>query len=466
MPRLLLLLLLLLPQAAPSAPPPALPRGKIVPKVVCAAAPDRGYALYLPSSYRPDRPWPIVYAFDSRGIDNGRDMIELFKEGAERFGSVVASSADSSAVVPMEENFRSLGAMWTDTHARLAIEDRRVYGYGFSGMARFVLTAAVKAPGTIAGVISASGGYPLAHRPSSETPFPFFAVVGEKDFNYYELLDTDARLTALGIPHRIEVYDGSHQWPSEDLVTQALGWIALHEMKRGVREKSPALVDTLWTEDLARARSLEEAGRLWRTWRIYKAMAADFEGLRDTKEIREKIAVLEATETLKRDLREREARDRRDREYLERIPRFFGAAGTEIRPDSLSQLLSDLEVPDLKKRETSQDLEERLAAQRLLYAVYIQTGLYLPRAAMERKQWDRAILFLEVAAQVDPDSPRIPYRLATAWAGRGNRKKAIESLEKAVERKGTDLAEIEKDPAFASLREEEGYKKLIARLRG
>lgn len=465
MPWLLPALLLILPQASP--PAPELPRGQVVPKIVCAGAPDRGYSLYLPSSYRPDRPWPIVYAFDSRGIDNGRDMVELFKEGAERFGFVVASSSDSSAVVPMEENFRSLGAMWTDTHARLAIDDRRVYGYGFSGMARFVLTAAVKAPGTIAGVISASGGYPLGHPPSrEETPFPFFAVVGEKDFNYYELLDTDARLAALGIPHRIEVYDGSHQWPSEALVTQALGWIALQEMKRGTREKSPALIEPLWAEDLARARSLEEAGRLWRAWRVYKAMAADFEGLRDTGEIKEKIAALEASEALKRDLREREARDRRDRAYLERIPRFFSAAGPEIRPDSVSQLLSDLQVPDLKKREKSQDPEERLAAQRLLYAVYIQTGLYLPRAAMERRQWDRAILFLEVAAQVDPDSPRIPYRLATAWAGKGNRKKAIESLEQAVKRKGTDLAEIEKDPAFDSLREEEAYKKLAAKLRG
>lgn len=457
-------LLLFLPQASPATP--ELPRGQVVPKVVCAGAPDRGYSLYLPAAYRPDRPWPIVYAFDSRGIDNGRDMIELFREGAERFGFIIASSADSSAVVPMEENFRSLGAMWTDTHARLALDDRRVYGYGFSGMARFVLTAAVKAPGTIAGVISASGGYPLAHRPSKETPFPFFAVVGERDFNYYELLDTDARLTALGIPHRIEVYDGSHQWPPQELVTQGLGWIALQEMKRGTREKSPALLETLWAEDLARARSLEEAGRLWRAWRIYKAMAADFDGLRGTGEIREKIAALEATETLKRDLREREARDRRDREYLERIPRFFGAAETEVRPDSLSQLLSDLEVPDLKRREKSPDPEERLAAQRLLYAVYIQTGLYLPRTAMERKRWDRAILFLEVAAQVDPDSPRIPYRLATAWAGKGNRRKALESLQKAVEMKGTDLTEIEKDPAFDSLREEEGYRKLVARLRG
>lgn len=457
-------LALLLAAAAP-LPAAELPRGEILPKIVCAAQPDRGYALYLPSSYSPERPWPVVYVFDSRGIDTGRAMIELFTAGAERFGFVVASSNDSSALVPMEENFRSLSALWTDTHARLSLDDRRAYGFG-SGMARFVLTAAVKAPGTFAGVIGASGGYPLGHPPSrSETPFPFFTMVGERDFNYYELLDTEAKLAAAGIPHRVEVYDGSHQWPPDDLVTQALGWMELQAMKQGTRPKEPPLIEALWTEDLARVRSLEEAGRLWRAWRTWKAMAADFEGLRDTSEARRRVAGMEAAESFRKMLREREARDRRDREHLERVPRLFNAVPVEIRPDTLSQMLADLRIPDFKKQEKSRNPEERLSAERVLYAVYIQTGLYLPRSAMERQQWDRAIFFLQIAAEVDPDSSRIPYRLAMAWAGKGNRKKALESLKRAVEMGGTRLEEIESDPALASLRQEKEYRELVARLK-
>lgn len=463
---LLPLVLLALPPAGTASAPPELPRGQVIPTIACAAQPDRGYALYLPSSYTPERPWPIVYVFDSRGIDNGRDMIELFKEGAERFGFIVASSGDSSAVVPMEENFRSLSALWTDTHARLSIDDRRAYGFGFSGMVRFVTTAAIQAPGTLAGVIGASGGYPLGHPPSKkETPFPFFAMVGEKDFNYYELLDAETRLAAAGIPHRVELYEGSHQWPPDALVTQALGWIELQAMKKGTRPRDPALIEALWKEDLARSRTLEQAGRLWRAWRTWKAIAADFEGLRDTSEAGKKVARLEAGDSFRAMLRERGTRDRRDREYLERVPRLFNAVPVEIRPDSLSQFLSDLQVPDLKRREKSQDPEERLSAERVLYAVYIQTGLYLPRTAMEKKQWDRAIFFLQIAAEVDPDSPRIPYRLATAWAGKGNRKKALESLKRAVESGGTRLEEVETDPALASLRGEEEYRELVARLK-
>lgn len=460
-PTFLVLLALLAAQGVEAAD---LPRGQIIPKLVSAAAPDRSYALYLPKDYTPERAWPVVYVFDSRGIDTGREMIELFTAGAERFGVIVASANESSNVVAMDENFRSLSAMWADTHARLAIDDRRVYGFGFSGMSRFVITAVLRAPGTLAGVVGASGGYPLGNPPSKATPFPFFGMVGDKDFNYYEMLDTESRLAAAGIPHRIEIYEGSHQWPPEDLVTRALGWLELQAMKKGTRPKDPALIDALWAEDLVRARVLLVEGKMWRAWRAHRDAESTFSGLRDVSGATGGAAKLAAADALRRDLKEREARDRRDREYLERAPRLFNAVPTELRPDTLSTLLTDLQIPDLQRKAKSQDAEERLSAERLLYAVYIQTGLYLPRSLMEKKQWDRAILFLQAAAEIQPDSPRIPYRLATAWTGKGNRKKALESLKKALEMKGTDRAEIESDPALAALREDPEYRKLLAAL--
>lgn len=457
--------LFFLPAFAAPAPAPDLPRGQVIPKVVCAGQPDRGYALYLPATYRPERPWPIVYAFDSRGIKNDREMIELFKAGAERFGVIVASSNESSNTVPIEENFRSLRALWTDTHARLAIDDRRAYAFGFSGMTRFAITAALQAPGTLAGIVGASGGYPLGHPPSKEeTPFPFFGMVGDKDFNYYEMLDVESRLAAAGLPHRLEIFEGSHEWPPDELVARSLGWLELQAMSRGTREKDPALIEALWSEDLARAQALEAAGKRWLAWRAYRSAAADFAGLRDVAAADQKAKALAAGEGFQRELQQRAERDRRDREYLERAPRLFNAAAPELRPDSVSQLLSDLQIPDLKRRAKSTDLEERLSAERVLYAVYIQTGLYLPRTFMERKQWDRAILFLQVAAEIDPESPRVPYRLAAAYAGKGNRQKAFESLRKALELKGTDRAEIEKDPAFAELRRDPQYGKLFEAL--
>lgn len=427
--------------------------GEVLPKVVCRDNPAKSYALYLPKAYTPDRSWPILYVFDSQGIRSEEPLIARFVPGAERFGWILASSNDTANAVPMDENIRSLGALWADTHTRFAVDDKRAYGFGFSGMARMITTAALRSPGTLQGVIVGGSGFPVGQRPSQTIRFPYFAVTGETDFSYYELLDLEGQLDAAGFTHRVEVFDGSHQWPPAEVAAQAMAWLELLAMKTGTRPKDSALVDRLWNEDLDRARTQEDDGKRWRAWRTYRAMAQDFATLAETVIATERAATIEQDASFKKHLKEREARDRRDREFLERAPRIFTAAGPENRPDTKSQLIADLKIPDWQKRARSTDRDERLAAERVLYALYIQLGLYLPRDLLEKKQWDRAILYLEVADVIDPDSPRIPYRLATAYAGKGNKKQALAELEKALQRGGTDRAEIAADPAFAGLKE-------------
>jgi hypothetical protein len=71
-----------LAEPAPPAKPAAPPRGVLVEKVACAGQPDQSYALYLPSSYTPDRRWPVLYAFDARA--NGKRVAELFQAASWR----------------------------------------------------------------------------------------------------------------------------------------------------------------------------------------------------------------------------------------------------------------------------------------------------------------------------------------------------------------------------------------------
>lgn len=451
---------------APAVAAAGLPVGQVVERVTCARDPETSYALYLPASYRPDHKWPVVYAFDSRG--NGKEIAELLRAGAERYGWIVVSSHDSSHQIPMEENFKTMSALWADTHARLSIDDRRVYAMGFSGLVRFVCMLGLTAPESLAGVIGANGGFPLGHPPTRQTPFPFFFTVGNKDFSYYELLDLDRTLSSLGLPHRLEIFEGSHEWPPGELFTLGIAWMELQAMQRGLRQKSPAVIDPLWSQDLARARSLEAGGKLYEAFRAYSSLAADFKGLKKPEEMAEverKLAQMKGSKALQQEIREREARDRRDREYLERAPRIFDAAPAEVRPDSVSQILSDLKIPELKKRAQSDpDPEERLSAERLLYAVYIQTGLYLPREYSRLQQYDRAIFFLQVAAEIDPDVPHIPFRLATAYASKGNRRKALDYLALSVEKGWTDLVALEGERAFDPLRQSEEYKTIVAQL--
>jgi predicted esterase len=484
------------PAAAPPAPPQALPRGRLIEKVACAASRGRSYALYLPSGYSPDRSWPVLYVFDARG--RALAPAKLFRAGAEQYGYIVASSYDTSSDGTFGPNLEAMQAMWNDTHSRFRIDDGRIYAAGFSGTARAACIMAMMAPGTIAGIIGAGAGFPPERPPGKDTSFAFFGTVGNRDFNYYEMTDLDSRLTALGLPHRIELFDGTHQWPPEVLATRALAWMELQAIKSGHRAADPALVAALWRRDLDEARGLAAAGKPYAASHAYSQLAADFAGLPGTApprttaqagaaspaaaaapptaaaaspgaaelaEAAAQLAALARSDKFQRDIRERKERERRDQDYLARA-RFVLAAGASGEdPAGVTKALGELRIAELKRQaREAADPEERLSAERLLSTVLVQTSFYLPRLFSERKEYDRAIFSLSIAAEIEPGDAFTLYQLAAAHAQKGNRKQALTLLEQAVERGWTDGAQLAGDPAFAPLRGDDRFRQLVAAL--
>src|SRR6476661_7021174 len=300
-----------------------LPRGTLVEKVTCAGSPDQAYALYLPSNYPPDRRWPILYAFDARA--QGRRVADLFQQAAETHGWILVSSWNTASDGPMEPNFTAMHALWADTHARFAIDDSRVYAAGYSGTVRFACILALTAPGTIAGIIGAGAGFPFGSQPKKDNPFAFFGTVGDRDFNWYEMNDLDAAMKGLALPHRIEHFSGVHDWPPADLAMKAVAWMELQAMKAGKREKSPALIEAEWSRDREQAKSQAAAhpADALHTWR---AMAADYAGLRDVAEAEREAAALAAAPACQKELRERDERDRRDKDLLAQAPGVLARA--------------------------------------------------------------------------------------------------------------------------------------------
>jgi len=61
-----------------------LARGVLIERVSVLASPEESYALYLPTTYSPDRPAPILYAFDPRA--RGRAPADRRRTGWARAG--------------------------------------------------------------------------------------------------------------------------------------------------------------------------------------------------------------------------------------------------------------------------------------------------------------------------------------------------------------------------------------------
>ena len=450
---LLASLLIALPVAAQD-----FPRGQLVDKVVVQADPSQSYALYIPKAYQPERRWPILYVFDAR--ENGKQAAVRFLEGAERYGWIVASSNNSMSDGTAEPNIRAMRTMWADTHSRFSIDPRRVYAAGYSGTVRFACQRALAAPGTIQGVIAAGAGFPFETKPTKDTPFLYFGGVGDRDFNFYEVMDLDGQFAELGLPHRVEVFPGPHEWMPEDVATRALGWMELQAMRKGTRDQDAALVEALWSEDLARAQALETVGDLLEAHRLYSYLLEDYRGLRDPEALNEiavKVSGIAASEAFRKERKVRQEREQRDKAYLAAAPKALSTS-------DLAKAVKDLRIRELKKQAESSDRQESNAAKRLLSALLGQTSSYLPRMFTEQGKHDRTAFVLSVAAEIVPDSPEVWYKLAAAHARNGSKRRALESLRKAVDKGWADLSRLEGEAAFAGLRQDKGYKELAAEI--
>jgi predicted esterase len=194
--------------AVPSAAAQVLQPGLVLPKVSCSAQSGQSYALYLPAHYTREKRWPVVYAFDPAA--RGSMPVELMKEAAERYGYIVAGSNNSrnGAWKPEAD---AAQAMFQDTHARLSIDNNRVYFAGFSGGARLASSLAQRC-NCAAGLLLNGAGFSLSAPPAADAKFSVFSAVGTFDFNYGEVLELDATLGALRYPHSLRRFDGPHQW--------------------------------------------------------------------------------------------------------------------------------------------------------------------------------------------------------------------------------------------------------------
>ena len=82
----------------PSRAEEPLAHGKIVDRVVCRSDPSKSYALYVPSSYRPDRTWPILYCFDpDMRFFRDREVTVVFSVFDEQGGWI-----DDAATAPSD----------------------------------------------------------------------------------------------------------------------------------------------------------------------------------------------------------------------------------------------------------------------------------------------------------------------------------------------------------------------------
>jgi predicted esterase len=446
--------------AAPNPSPQDLQIGVVLAKITSASQPEQSYALYLPSHYTREKRWPIVYSFDPGA--RGSMPVELMKDAAERYGYIVAGSNNSrnGAWKPEAD---AAQAMFQDTHARLAVDNNRVYFAGFSGGARLASTLAQRC-NCAAGVLLNGAGFSPSFPPAAGATFSVFAAVGTFDFNYGEVVDLDATLGTLRYSHSLRRFEGPHQWAPANVMDEALAWFRLISMKDGHEERDMTFVKSQAAEAEKRAKDLEASGDPYGSWREYRQAADTFDGLGEAPAFRERAVAMEKEKAV----RDGAKREQQDFEEQSRLSANISAGLAALRQDTLhrADTRSDVErqIFELRSRAEHEKNPQKLrVAKRALAGVFVE-AMETGQERLDAKDISHARTCFELAAGADPDSVWALSQVAAVRALDGDRKGALDALRRAKEKTkdpATFSTWVLDEPAFAKLRESPEFRALL-----
>ncbi len=227
--------------------------------ITCKDAPDQKYACYVPKAYHKAKKWPILYCYSPNG--DGGYFVDFYREVCEEVGWIVVGS-NNSKNGPGEPILAAMKAMWADTHAKLSIDDKRVFASGFSGGARVSFWMSSLYPQNFAGVIAVGAG--TSDGKLEPKGMAVWLMCGETDFNLKELEALDAKLKSEGWKYQRKTFPGAHTMPPKTLGADAVRWMA--------KEKPP-----LGKPNPAKAKSSLETGEKALTDKSYKKAIVSFQ---------------------------------------------------------------------------------------------------------------------------------------------------------------------------------------------
>ena len=444
-----------------------LPKGVVIPRVVCLGNPEQSYALYLPSNYSPERKWPILYVFDPGA--RGGVPVTLAKDAAEKFGYIVLGS-NNSRNGPTKPSAVAASAIWNDSHRRFTIDDRRVYFAGFSGGARVATSWALACGDCAAGVISSGAGFPISESPSPQTHFSYFAAIGLSDFNYPEVVELAQKLDQLGLPHRLRRFDGSHEWAPAEVWSEALAWMDLLAMKQDRLARDPEFISQQFESETQRAEEFEKSGDIYAAWQEYRALAADFEGLRDVASIMKHVEELNTSPAL----HSAEKQEKKDFEEQRRLAEPISSGVTALADGGGDQAeIRHLLLEQITALQDAEQGEQNEHRRRVLERALGQVVVGADESAEDRMRAGdalRASICFEIISEAFPKEPWPLIGVARADAQMGQKKDALDALRRArgngldvetlrgILRDNAEFARYRDDPDFLKLLEDSTAK--------
>jgi len=198
--------------------PLALEKGKVTP-LDCGGS---HYKLYIPMSYDPSKPMPVLVNDSPSG-----NAAPLNTQMAEELGWIMAGLTESQNKSDMFLCNDNSNAALFEMERQLNLDQHRFYFSGFSGGARRASHRAWGLPDQTAGMIAigAVTGSELGESVFPSPRVPVFFITGKTDMNNKEVTGDFDRAKKAGRPCEMIVHPGGHAWGRAEDHMAALRWL-------------------------------------------------------------------------------------------------------------------------------------------------------------------------------------------------------------------------------------------------
>ena len=396
-------------------------KGKVYNQVKCISNPEYSYALYLPHQAKAGQPLPVIFFFDAHA--RGWLPVKKYRQIADRLGYLLVASNDSQNGQSGNRRNAIIYAFMADVEQRFLIDTNRIYTAGFSGGARIAAGIGKYNKG-IAGVIGCAAGNPSNFQ-KGRTNYPVADLVGNKDFNYVEILALESKMTSSHQTHQLIEFDGKHEWPPAKAMTRAFLFMETDAMRRKLCPVNHQLIDTL---KMALEKERQQTNATRHPFARYKAdkkLVAFLDGLAPVKTYLKEMEMLRKRPLYKKQKAAFENLLLREQKIQQQLATAMGKHDLAWWKNETSQLY--------KNSLSASTKEEQLMNRRLLNYLSLMSYLYTD-ANLKQGNPKGATKFLWIYQKVDPQNPEVYFLQAKQKAMLGaSHKSIIARLKKSVD---------------------------------
>lgn len=422
----------------------------------------QSYALYVPAEYDSKKIWPVILIFDPAA--RGRTGVESFVEAGRRYGFILACS-NNSRNGPQNDNFISATAMFQDISERFSVDQKRIYASGFSGGSRFAMSFAI-AEKRIAGVIGCGAGLPNDGNILPTNPgFLYYGMAGNRDMNYLEMYELHDLLSKKnGIISYLRTFPGGHQWPSSNLITEAVEWLILQSMNRKILPADPTFVSKIEKKTENLIHSSLSAGNVTDAIRYMRSAARDFRGTPFESGVNKMLADAEKSPEYKTAVRKWNRMISAEQQSREKYVRYLGAIFSSASlPDSATSWWKKEAVTLVRIRQKGSPENSQMASRLLNFISIACSGQ--GTSFYRNNYFTQAAFLFEICTFSDGENPDNYYNLARSLAQSGKVKESVAALSAAVDHGFTSRKKVESDPAFVAIRNDARYRELVRKMK-